>query len=443
MNKYVEICDLKPFPNLKRGGLNVLKKTVQAFFGCNAIIIDSPSRYAKKKLGIDISENIRRGCYIVDDNTVFLLGRIIYNNKTISALGIVIKKLELSLSTKIFNVFESSLTHKLSNSYVHHFRDSWHQLGDALIKLVISNYVSKGYYDYNKTIHLIDFMNGLRTTSFEGQFFSTGIILTRSNYAYNKKRGLNRAGDTYPLVKPLDLASPKPVDRRFWYLADGKTSYFLCDRRLRITQLFTLSEAYQNTGSYLDARLLPDTLKGGDVLFRVQNEKEFCVVAHSGLEFVYHENQWIFRDYNYIKHILAKNIKTDDNVVLSLIFYLLYCAHNSISSIIWIPEDLDKAKLLIKNWNKFIRGNITISDKQHTNHIIRVLSSDGATIIDKAGQVLFYGCVADTAKTRIKGVKGTGETAASILATNGISIKISQDGTIRIYLNARAKPIQV
>ena len=220
-------------------------------------------------------------------------------------------------------------------------------------------------------------------------------------------------------------------------------SFILCDRHLKITQLFTLSEDYQNTGSYLDKRLLPDTLKGGDVLFRVQNEKEFCVVTPAGLEFVYHENQWLLRDYNYIKHILVENIKADDDVASSLIFYLLYCAHNSISSIIWIPENLDKAKMMIKNWNKFVRGNITISDKQHTNHIIRVLSSDGATIIDKAGRVLFYGCIADTAKTKIRGVKGTGETAASALATNGISIKISQDGTIRIYLDARTSAIQV
>ena len=38
-----------------------------------------------------------------------------------------------------------------------------------------------------------------------------------------------------------------------------------------------------------------------------------------------------------------------------------------------------------------------------------------------------------------KTLKGTGETAASRLASNGIAIKISQDGTIKIFLNERTK----
>lgn len=39
-------------------------------------------------------------------------------------------------------------------------------------------------------------------------------------------------------------------------------------------------------------------------------------------------------------------------------------------------------------------------------------------------------------------VKGIGETAASLLAKNGIAVKISQDGTIKVFLNGRNNPLK-
>ena len=38
--------------------------------------------------------------------------------------------------------------------------------------------------------------------------------------------------------------------------------------------------------------------------------------------------------------------------------------------------------------------------------------------------------------------KGTGEQAAKNLARNGIAIKISQDGTIKLFLNPEDDPIK-
>ena len=82
-------------------------------------------------------------------------------------------------------------------------------------------------------------------------------------------------------------------------------------------------------------------------------------------------------------------------------------------------------------------------DKSFTNHIIRYLSSDGATIIDKNGLLQYFGCIIDLNKIEVKGIKGTGESAAGALSSNGISLKISQDGTIKLFNEKKKQPILI
>ena len=49
--------------------------------------------------------------------------------------------------------------------------------------------------------------------------------------------------------------------------------------------------------------------------------------------------------------------------------------------------------------------------------------------------VLYESVFADMGKANVSEVKlsGSGETAAQLLSSNGIAIKISQDGTIKIF----------
>ena len=71
-----------------------------------------------------------------------------------------------------------------------------------------------------------------------------------------------------------------------------------------------------------------------------------------------------------------------------------------------------------------------------------MLSSDGATVIRDTGEIEAFGCMVDMSGAEPTGIKGTGETAAGILAKNGFAIKISQDGTIKVFLNGRDKAIK-
>lgn len=68
------------------------------------------------------------------------------------------------------------------------------------------------------------------------------------------------------------------------------------------------------------------------------------------------------------------------------------------------------------------------------------LSSDGVTVIDKSGKIIYHGGIVDLNAGITKGLAGTGETAARILSDNGIAIKISQDGNIKIFYSIQEKP---
>jgi hypothetical protein len=184
-------------------------------------------------------------------------------------------------------------------------------------------------------------------------------------------------------------------------------------------------------------------LKGGDILFRTENSKEYAVVTADGSEFLYLENHWKYRNYSYIKNILSTKDLIQAIVLERIIYYIFFCSKNSISSIIWIPSDISIIDSYLKTKNRLFRKDISITNFSYENTITRLLSSDGASIIDTNGNLRYYGCIINTENIQIAGVKGTGESAALALASNGVAIKISQDGTIKLFISPDKDAIYV
>lgn len=174
-------------------------------------------------------------------------------------------------------------------------------------------------------------------------------------------------------------------------------------------------------------------------MFREESGREVSIITSDAIEFVNQENCWRYRDYELLKKRITKQVVLSDNVYNALLYYVLYCSKNDISSLIWIPANIGKYKNSLKKdtINKLFRTSFNITDSSYETLIKRLLSSDGATVINTVGEVVAYGCMVDTSQARPSGVKGTGETAAGQLAKNGVAIKISQDGTIKIFLNGR------
>ena len=83
--------------------------------------------------------------------------------------------------------------------------------------------------------------------------------------------------------------------------------------------------------------------------------------------------------------------------------------------------------------NKIWKSNLELTDEKNSSIIQRILSSDGVTIVSKSGKIIYCGAIVKLDVEKRAGLMGTGESAAKMLSYNGLALKISQDGNIKIF----------
>ncbi len=440
---YRDLKSFKGFDILKEHGLGLLKETLESFFNCKASFLFEPIKQAKKHFGLALHDNPKRGCYPINNDCFFIYVRVLDQNSLISGIGVILSGKDISSHRTFMNHFEGALTRGMSKSYKKWFENCSLIFGDELILHAICNFSSRGVIDYRRFYHITSLFMKLRTTTFEGDNFSTGLILTKSHHAFRGKNGEHRGGEILPIRDKHYLRHTFKIDKRFWYLADGKQCYFIGNKDLAISHLFVLDDSYKQLG-YVDSNILSNTLKGGDILLRVEGDGNLSIISSENIEFIYTENQWKIRNYSLIAAYLHELIENHD-VINRLLFFMIYCAKSNSSTVIWIPSDEEEIPIHVKpeTLNTLFYEPISILDNKFTNHIFRCLSSDGATIISNSGLLLNFGCVVDMSVLNIAGMTGTGESAARALSKCGIAIKVSQDGAIKIYLKNSEKPILV
>ncbi|WP_282363254.1 hypothetical protein [Pseudomonas sp. PS01297] len=379
--------------------LPYLLGAVRSFFGCVVRFDSRPIVGVKMHHGIDILDNVNRGVYVVDDGkTVILLGRILHEKEVRAAFSLILTGAYFSGLEKLLNNFEAALALTLSSATIKKLIVKPQQFGDDLIELTIAKHFSKGSFDHRYIQYLIRLFGQLSTTQFEGRGFTTGLVLTRSLHAFSKKSDQERQGDLYPLAGGSTLSPINQLDKRFWYLADGQTSFFVANQQLKISNLFVVDSSRQSLGSFVDDYTLSKTIKGSDVLFRVTSQSEFSIVGSEGVEFNYKENGWRVRDLNKIAEVVRASLGVDEPFVQSLLYYILYLSRRRLSSIIWIPINMDAVGLLLLSDNSFTRKPLSIMNEKHTQTLLRILSSDGATVFTRQGDLVSYGSHIDISK---------------------------------------------
>jgi hypothetical protein len=224
-------------------------------------------------------------------------------------------------------------------------------------------------------------------------------------------------------------------------LVDGTSTFFLCDRRLRIGTLFVLNDATSNPETFLGSYALSKTLRGGDALFRVSAPSEFSITEPAGLEFVYKDNSWRVRDFPRLNEALQQSAGLSTDAAAALLFWVSDLSRRRQSALIWLPAaGIETSESLISQ-NALTKTGLSLRKPTHIATIARVLTSDGATIIDNEMNVRAYGCIVDSSKAKVSGVRGTGESVASYLGARGLAIKISQDGGVKVFPAPGVPPI--
>ena len=410
-----------------------LLASVEQLFDCKVEYCNKPINRINKIYNIDLLQNPKRGTYIHSSSEVTILGRVLEDKQSKYAMSLTMKNGDFSSIDRLLNVFEAALSLTLSRSHKFGFSDRPSQFGQELIELFISKYYSKGFFDHRRFLLLIELFKKLSTTTFEGRNFTTGLILTKSHYAYAQKKDNHREGKLYELKSPVALDQVNMLNKRLWYLADGQSSYFVCNKQLEMRNCFVLDNASLDLNEFKAHHVLNNTLKGGDVLLRVTSENELSIVGSSGKEFNYKENRWRLRDIDQISSLIMEVLSVSEEFVQSFLFYVLYLSKRRFSSILWVPKNTDDLNSFLISKNDLTKDRFSILDDRYKSSLLRLFSSDGASIINTQGEVLSYGSVIDISKASINGVKGTGESVSGLLGKNGLAVKISQDGKISMF----------
>ncbi len=434
----------KAFPTFLYFGAGIFKKTISNLLNCETLIWTQNLEGLKSRYEIDITENPKRFAYIIDDDNVILSTKILENRSIVAIVPIVLIGAKVGkTNSKILNEIASTISHVFSDSYESSHKKCQILFGDHMIKMIIANCFSKPGFNTNNIYYLIAYLQKLSSTTLENRNFKTGFIITRSLYAYAGKNGNDRQGEILPLNQFYDfLQEPKP-DKRFWYLVDGNKSFYICDHKLSIRNIFIRNNKQNSIDTFIDSYALSQTLLGKDVAFRIINNNQFSVICAEGIEFIYIENTWKLRDYNVIINFLNDRTQMDKKTVSYLLFYIFFCSHNNISSIMWIPNNINDELLskLLLSYNSCLKKPLSIVNEDHQSLLKRIFSCDGVSIIDKNGTVSAFGCIVNLSEVEINKLIGTGESAAKLLAKEGIAIKISQDGGVKIYHEIDQSPL--
>lgn len=190
--------------------------------------------------------------------------------------------------------------------------------------------------------------------------------------------------------------------------------------------------------NYFEKYYLYPNLHDPDFIVRAIGANEISVSDAYGKEYVKIENVWRFRYKNNFAEYLEDSLDIKKEICNAIIYYTLKCSRNHISTIIWIPKKCDKDSI-----KDYITGNgislwetkLNILKRSNEVLIDKILASDGAIVIEKNGDIMYESVFVDVGKAKVSlnTLVGTGETATAYLAQNGVAIKVSQDGTIKIY----------
>lgn len=356
-----------------------------------------------------------------------LVSQIVVNNKLIANYPYVLRGRDVVRYRKAKSLLEKiaeAISDQITSCFLQGFSGGIWLFGDSFAQMLIANCVSSSLHGGIEYAHLIEKMERLSVSTFEGEFFTTGIIVTSNSRHYTDKHKFKKS-------RTLDK-----MEKREWFLADGQNTFFLSDSKCNINSIVTIDGAEQ---SLFDISKLISSIQAPDFIIRTTGPNEVSVFDSSGKEYVKTENTWHYRYKDNFIEFLKNRIKgISDELCNKILYFAMRCSRSHISTIVWIPEDSSEGKIKsvttdnrIRIWDKYLN----VLKEQDEPLILKILASDGAIVIDKNGDILYESVFADVAKVEMNKnvLAGTGETATKCLSQNGVAIKVSQDGTIKIY----------
>lgn len=430
--KYGSLYDVENIDSFRKEGQPLLKRFLIDLFNLTDVHFQYCSKEdLLKHLGVskfDIvmpsAHSPREVCLVsqvvIDDELIFNFPYIL--------VGRDVKKYANAKS--IYSRVAKAIAAQLKICYLQKFQSSAWLFGGKFAELMVANCISSKKYNGEAFSKLIETMEQLSVSTFEGENFTTGVIVTRDTGKYK--------GNTFSFPQPRKLDR---LSKRDFFLVNGDSTFYVATPDLSVYKIYVAEEQKTSSfwGDYFENYYMHNNLQTSDFIVRTVGHNEVSVSDSYGKEFVKIENVWHYRYRANLLSYLTEKLGIDEELSKAILYYILYCSRCRVSSIMWIPNNKRSIKKLTnKNRVNLWNEKLNILDPSHQPLIKKVLASDGAVVIDKNGDII-YECViakmdpASAVADKTNTLKGTGESAAKLLAGDGVAIKISQDGAIKIY----------
>lgn len=425
------IKDLKNFDQFLRQGQKEFCDFLVDFLNLEEVRIQVSSlRVLKDWLSVDDFDVVME--VPERENEICVVSQIQVNGNLISYFPYVLKGRYVKTyfkATSFLTKLSEAISDQISLCYLQDFRGGDWMFGETLARMIVANCISEKKYDGVKFAHLIEKMEQMAVSTFEGEFFPTGVIVSADFSKYKN--------NYFEFKTERDINF---INKREWFLANGQESFFLIDSNCKTRGIYrkSMPSLTDFISRYFDEYYLSNDLKSPDFLVRTVGPNEISVSDVDHKEFVKIENVWRYRHPKNITQFLVEHLHINYKVSYAILYYTLKCSRNHISSILWIPMDSSEETIeyyTTSNRVSIWKRKLNLLDESHQVILEKILASDGAMVIEKDGQILYESVFADMKESNVEKKKlvGSGETAARLLAKNGVAIKISQDGMIKVF----------
>ncbi|MGE0156082.1 MAG: hypothetical protein AB7T17_03540 [Geobacter sp.] len=362
--------------------------------------------------------------------------------------GLPFTKTEIRFCHELLAAFSGLYSGFKLEGFAAHFRTA---LLASIMDISVARFLrgdsSKGFWPIQQLIQLL---KNLSYQRYEGKPATTGFLVHRTTEPALRKTFRARGHTLIPL-QPHQGISPNFLDNPLTYrFIDGNNLFFVAGIQMQVIGVLRTSpNTVQTDIERLTQREMFSLVRragNGAFAITVNEVSEIEVLISPAKLLIRRKGVWAIFDPDIFRSFLGDEM--DQETVDDLLWTVYAVSKLRHGTVILIHAGTTRQLTSLKKGSvggddpigrlliNRVKGQ-GIADLKQSGTLLRILSSDGLTVLDTRGKLLETGFIIDTSHAR-EMVIGGGRTTAAIAASFfGKVIKVSQDGPIELYQDGK------
>lgn len=362
--------------------------------------------------------------------------------------GLPFTKTEIRFCSELLIAFSGLYSGFKLEGYAAHFRTA---LLASIMDITVARFLrgdrGKVFWPIQQLIQLL---KNLSYQRYEGKPATTGFLVHRTTEPALRKTIKARRHTLVPL-QPHQTVTPDFLDNPLAYrFIDGNNLFFVATIQMQVVGVLrTGNTTVHNDIERLTQRELFSLVRRsgtGAFAITVNEVSEIEVLISPAKLMIRRKGVWAIFDPDIFRSFLGDSIDAD--TLDDLIWTIYAVSKLRHGTVILIHAGTQRHLASLKKGSvggddpigRLLIGQVkgqSIAELKQSGILLRILSSDGMTVLDTKGKLLEAGFIIDTSHAR-EMVIGGGRTTAAIAASFfGKVIKVSQDGPIELYQDGK------